>query len=200
MQDPNRNPYEAGYDSPTLPYVPSEPTVYQEPVTPLPAGLYNELPDLPSSTAPEAVTPESFPAIKAPVKRRRTLWIVLAGVVVLLVIVSLAAYQFVVYSNRSTPTRTLDAFCNALLHDDYHSAYMQFSPGIRAQFTESAFENDISQDRITSCTHGDASDAGNSATTDLKLVHSSKGINKDLVFLIKNTSSNWEIADLRKQA
>jgi len=200
MQDPDRNPYETGYDSPTLPYVPGEPTLYQGPVTPLPAGLYDEQPAELYATNPEAVTPQSLPAIKAPVKRRRTLWIVLAGVVVLLVIVSLAAYQLVVYINRPTPAKTLDAFCNALLHDDYHSAYVQFSPGIQAQFSEIAFANDIAQDRIASCTHGDASDAGNSATTNLSLVHASKGVNKDIVILMRDNSNNWKIADLRKQA
>src|SRR6266480_2228553 len=192
MQDPERNPYETSYDSPTLPYVPSEPTLYQGPVTPLPPGLYDEQPNGIDSTNPESVTPASLPAVKAPVKRRRTLWLVLVGVVLLLVIASLAAYQFVVYVNRSTPTKTLDAFCNALLRDDYHNAYVQFSPNIRAQFSESNFANDIAQDRITSCTHGDASDAGSSASTTLKLVHSSKGINKDIAVLTRDTSNSWK--------
>src|ERR1051326_1085902 len=93
MQDPDRNPYETGYDSPTLPYVPSEPTLYQGPVTPLPTGPYDEQPTEGYAALPQAVTSGPLPTVKAPEKRRRTLWIVLAGAAVLLVIVSLAAYQ-----------------------------------------------------------------------------------------------------------
>lgn len=205
MQDPEHNPYETGYDAPTLPYVSADPTLYQEPARPAPpvsgeqwyagtaAGGYSAGPITPSPDLP-------LPDFKPVRRRRRRLWIVLAGVVALLIIVPLVAYQVVSYLNRSTPTKTLDTFCNALLHDDYHGAYTQFSTRIQSQFNESTFTNDIAQDRITSCSHGNASDSGSSATTNLKLVHSSKGINNDLAVLTKDGSNNWKISDLRKQA
>jgi hypothetical protein len=205
MQDADHNPYETGYDAPTLPYVPppSEQTTYREqalPMTPLPEVYgHEEAQTGPYAMPPISATPASPPEIEGPKRKRRTLWIVLASVVALLVIVSLAAYQLVTYINRPTPGKTLDAFCNGLLHDDYHSAYGQFSKGIQAQFSEIAFTNDIEQDKIVSCSHGDASDAGSSASTNLRLVHSSKGINKDIVILTRDSANNWKINDLRKQ-
>ena len=155
------------------------------------------------STMPTMPAMPSTPVIDeapAPPQRRsrRALWITLASVFVLLVIVGGASFALVSYLNRSTPVKTLDTFCSSLQKGDYGSAYNQFTKQLQGQFTEGDFAGLIQQNKVVSCTHGKADDAGVRVTTSLKLLHADQGVNNDLVMLTKGADSVWLINDLQK--
>ena len=77
-------------------------------------------------------------------KSRLGLWIGLAVVIVILVAAGVGSY---VYLSRSTPDKTLAAFCNALKASptDYQTAYNQFSARARNQESEHDFATGLQQ-------------------------------------------------------
>jgi flagellar basal body-associated protein FliL len=125
-------------------------------------------------------------------------WITISILAVLL-IAAVASFFVIRYVSRSTPDKTLDAFCNALQQADYRSAYDQFSIKLQHTVSEAAFATALSQDKVTACTHGTTGDSANSVTNDLKLVHASKGINNDIVTLTKDSNNDWKIDDIYRQ-
>jgi hypothetical protein len=136
-----------------------------------------------------------------PKKSRKGLWISLTIVGVLLVIlIPVATFQILAYVNRSTPVKTLDTFCDALLHENYGTAYNQLSSNIQTQLSETDFAGSLSLDKVVVCKHGTANESSPRASTNLELVHSSQGINRDIVFLTKDKNNYWRIDDLQKQA
>jgi limonene-1,2-epoxide hydrolase len=131
-------------------------------------------------------------------RSRQGRWITLS-ILALLLIAAVASFFVIRYVSRSTPDKTLDAFCNALQQADYRSAYDQFSTNLQHTVSEAAFAAALSQDKVTACTHGTTGDSANSVTNDLKLVHVSKGINNDVVTLTKDSDSDWKIDDIYRQ-
>lgn len=128
-------------------------------------------------------------------KNRRMRWITLSILLVLL-FVSISSFLLVKYINRSTPDKTLDTFCRALLQSDYQSAYDQFSARLQQTISEKTFAAPLSQDRVIACTHGTTGEIGNSVTNELKLVHISNGSNCDIVTLMKDSNNDWKIDDV----
>lgn len=105
-----------------------EPRAYQAPPPPFitPPAPFN--PVLPT------------PPKQKPKKKRRGL----LGVVIFIIVVLLlaaVAYGAVAYLNRSTPQKTLTAFCNDLNANDYHSAYQQMSNNFQSTTSENRFTN-----------------------------------------------------------
>jgi hypothetical protein len=217
MQDPNHDPYDSQeYEFSTLPYIPyASPS--REQATPEPSSQALDDPTAllygsPQSSLTE--TPPFIPAMPgaqetatepvpigsriAPKRSRRKLWVLLGAIIAVLLLASGATYAFVSYINRPTPVKTLDVFCNALQHEDYQTAYNQFSKQLQSKLDEADFAVVLSQDKVVSCTHGAASDSGTKAVTSLKLVHTSKGINNDLVTLTKQENNDWKINDLQQ--
>jgi hypothetical protein len=214
-----------GYDAPSLPYVPpasAEPEKPKQEDVPaiVPAQLpeesenpYADTDTVPYYAAPVPANGEIAPANVPPTqpilppeegtrlpvrsKRRRTLWFVLGGIAAAIVI-AVASFALVMYLNRSTPMKTLDAFCNALQREDYQTAYNQLSQQLQDQIPESVLAAALSQDKVISCTHGVASESGDTSTTSLKLVHNSRGVNNDTVTLVKDKHSNWKIDNLQQ--
>ncbi len=142
-------------------------------------------------------TPIEPPAAPAPHKRRRNFWVA-AGLLAALLLVGLASFAVVLYLNRSTPARTLDAFCSALQHENYQLAYNQMSSQLQAQLPEHVLATALAQDKVIVCTYGTTSEAGSSTTTSLLLKHQSNGINSDRVTLVKEQDNNWKIDNLQK--
>ena len=103
------------------------------------------------------------------------------------------------YINRSTPDKTLDAFCSALQQQDYQSAYAQFSTTLQHNVSETTFASAFSQDKVVTCTHGSSDDSGTSVTSTLKLIHAPDGINNDNVTLTKDSNDTWKIDDISRQ-
>lgn len=215
MQD--YEPYDdmiQGYDAP-VPYVPpaSSEQATQPPAVEAASSYaterpYDEVESVPyhATGMPQeannpfgasSATPEQVAGPTPPTKRRRFLWFTLGSIAAVLVI-ALASFALVTYLNRSTPMKTLDAFCNALQHADYQTAYNQLSVQLQGQIQEQALAAALSQDKIISCVHGNASEGGSSSTTSLKLVHNSHGVNNDKVTLVKDKNSNWKIDNLQQ--
>jgi hypothetical protein len=131
-------------------------------------------------------------------KSQRRKWIAL-GILAAFMCVALSAFRLVVYLNQSTPDRTLDAFCHAVLQADYRSAYDQFSAILQHTISEEAFAAPLSQDRVTACTHRNAGTfVSTLVLSQLTLVHASHGRNIDVVALIKDTRNNWKIDDISR--
>jgi stress response protein SCP2 len=161
--------YEAG----TMTQLPMKRTVY---------GGFNEESNL--SSAPQTSVPPSieesygpsqggyasYPQAVLPTKkpRRLGLWIALGGIVGVLLL-SAIAFGALGYVNRSTPTKTLNAFCNALKIGDYPTAYNQLSSGLQAKFTSEAafkagFSNNGGLGKITNCTISNVDDGVGTGT------------------------------------
>ena len=109
--------------------------------------------------------PPVFPSSKP---RRPVLWVALAGLVGLLLLSGIAFGAFS-YANRSTPTKTLNAFCNALKVGDYHTAYNQLSRGMQAKFGSEAdftagYSNNGGLGKITDCTVSTVDDEAGTGT------------------------------------
>lgn len=215
----NYEPYDdttQGYDAP-LPYVPpaSSEQATQPPTVEAASAYsytterpYDEVESVPyyAATMPqEANNPVSVaPAVHEqvatttpPTKGRRALWWTL-GTIAAVLVIALASFAVVTYLNRSTPMKTLDAFCNALQREDYQTAYNQLSTQLQGQIQEQVLAAALSQDKVISCVHGNASEGGSSSTTSLKLVHTSHGVNNDKVTLVKDKNSNWKIDNLQQ--
>lgn len=124
-------------------------------------------------------------------------WIA-AGTLLILLSISVSSFLLIRYTNRSTPDKTLDAFCNALLQGNYQSAYNQFSKKLQQNISEEAFAAPLTQDTITTCTHGRVGDYGNQVTNELELVHASRGKNHDRITLVKDGNDDWKIGDISR--
>ncbi|HZU70148.1 MAG TPA: FHA domain-containing protein [Ktedonobacteraceae bacterium] len=131
----------------------------------------------------------AVPGAGAPPARqsRRTLWIVLGvvGVVIVLAILLFA----VVAANASTPTKTLDTFCNAIKNRDYQTAYNQLSSFRQTQISEADFANFFSS--ATSCSYSTPAVNGSSATTTLTFFTNSGSVNGATNMVQEN--GTWKI-------
>lgn len=170
------------YMSPSIPY---QPPIATPPSAALPLSSPTDSPYTaygsagPSYTSPPSsahpndgrpgpygLPPSPFLA-QPPQKSRRNLLIVLGivGAVILLVI----AFSVFSYANRSTPTKTLQTFCNAAKSGDFQTAYNQLDPAVLSNQTEQAFASSAVQGLntvggLTSCTVGSVTESGSSAT------------------------------------
>ena len=181
-----------------------------EPVPYIPYASPPQYPDsLPSMGSDEGnfflsappVLPSSPPMLggtPAHRKSRHRLWIT-TSIIAVLLLVSVTCLFVIRYVNRPTPNKTLDVFCNALQHEDYPSAYDQFSKKMQRTVSETTFATLLSRDKVIVCTHGIPNDSGSSATTGLKLVHVSKGINNDVVTLTRDSNDDWKIDGVYRQ-
>jgi hypothetical protein len=131
-------------------------------------------------------------------RNRRGLWIGLA--VGLLVIVLVAGFA-VVSANRSTPTKTLTTFCDAIKSRDYPTAYDQFSSHYKSRFSEIQFEaawrvlsSGLFGGGITGCTPSNAQDNGSTGTATLTFTFSNGRTSNNIVHLISENGA-WKIDD-----
>jgi len=123
---------------------------------------------------------------------------VLIFALILLLVLGSGSALFV-YLTRSTPNRTLDAFCSALVQSDYPNAYQQFAPTLQHAFSEKIFASTLTHDKIAQCTYTPVGEAPGNVQTGLKLLHSTKeanDLNNDLVTLSKDTHDTWRITNL----
>ena len=81
-------------------------------------------------------SPPGLPPAQKP-KRRRGLVFSLV-IVALVVIIAVGAY---VYLNRSTPDKTITTYYSALVHNDFQTAYGQFSTAAQSRISEQQFTN-----------------------------------------------------------
>jgi hypothetical protein len=87
----------------------------------------------PSSYVPTTDEKASLPAQKP--KRRRGLVLSLV-IVAIVVFIAVGTYA---YLNRSTPDKTVTTYYSALVHNDFQTAYDQFSTSAKGKLTEPQF-------------------------------------------------------------
>ena len=199
-EEPQEYELPEGYGVPEpVPYIPyvSSPRSPNPPPSPSSEELNASFPIPPAlpSSSPIPIVLSTSPT---PKRSHSRLWITISIIIVLL-LSSVATFFIVNYVTRLPPGQTLDTFCAALQRGDYQSAYDQFSKRLQSTFSEATFATALSRDKVTACTHGAPDESGNSATTDLKLVHASKGVNTDIVTLTVDSKNNWKIDNFYRQ-
>ena len=108
------------------------------------------------------------PPVQAQKRSRRGLWIILGAIIGVLVIGAII-FGVIGYVNRSTPTKTLNAFCSALKGGDYQTAYNQLASGLQSKLgTEAQFAAGYSSNgglgKITGCTVSNVNDSAGTGT------------------------------------
>jgi pSer/pThr/pTyr-binding forkhead associated (FHA) protein len=130
---------------------------------------------------------------------RRRLYIVLAAMLAIIIVFSLIS----LIASRSTPDKTLDTFCNALLAGNGQLAANQLSPKLQNQ-QGSFLIASVVANKITTCVHTPSIVKGASATATLSLtIPSNSGaansLSKTLVTLIQEANGFWKIDALQGQ-
>jgi hypothetical protein len=146
---------------------------YSPPIAPPPyIGETYNMPQ--AGYAPYQPAPAPVPAqekVKKP--DRRGLWIALSAVIGVLLLGAIVLGVFG-YVNRSTPTKTLNAFCSALKSGDNPTAYNQLSSGLQAKFGSEAqfatgFSNNGGLGKIQNCTVNNVDDGAGTGTINYTL-------------------------------
>jgi serine/threonine protein kinase len=156
-------------------------------------GAYQPSP--PPPAAPDYAPGPPSPVASIPTRKpdRRGLWIALGVIsaVVVIVIILLG-----VSMNRSTPTTTLNTFCDALKGGDYQTAYNQFSSefqkstvGSEAQFA--AFETRTG--KVTDCMVTNVNDAAGTGTI------SYNGSAAVWDYMLVNENGTWKINNAKQR-
>ena len=130
---------------------------------------------------------------------RRRLYLSLGVMLAIIIVFSLIS----LIASRSTPDKTLDTFCNALLAGDGQLADNQLSTKLQNQ-QGSFLMAELSSTRATVCTHTPAITNGSSATATLTTKFSSNpgfsnSPNKTLATLIQDANGVWKIDALQSQ-
>ena len=132
------------YPPSVVPPPPSPNFNYAPPVVPPPPAyaMYGAVEQQGAYAPPVPPTPAQKPS-------RRGLWITLGAIVGVLLIGAIV-FAVIGFVNRSTPTETLNAYCNALKGGDYQTAYNQFLGGIKGE-TEAQFAAAYSANKVMDC-------------------------------------------------
>src|SRR5215469_5896722 len=129
-------------------------------------------------------------------QRKRELWIALILLLPLLSI-TIGIYVGVSSATRSTPDKTLAAFCNAMQSGNTPRAYGQYSSRYQRTYSQQQFESAVSADIVISCSYNSilVSNSGDTARARLRLVYASGATEKDIVTLSRGSSSKneWKI-------
>jgi limonene-1,2-epoxide hydrolase len=125
--------------------------------------------------------------------RRRDRRFILIGLG-LLVVIALAVGGYF-YFTRSTPEKTLDAFCNAMQGQDYQTAYNQLSNSLQSSETELEFANTLrANGKINTCTHNSTNATNNKATANVTLVTGSGQASSSRITLTTDSSNSWKLS------
>jgi limonene-1,2-epoxide hydrolase len=125
-------------------------------------------------------------------RNRRFLFIGLG----LLVVIALALGGYF-YFTRSTPEKTLDAFCNAMQVQDYQTAYNQLSASLQNRETELEFANtSLAGGKVSACTHSSANATRNQTTAKVTLVTGSGLRSNTIVTLMADSGNTWKLSML----
>ncbi len=169
---PQASPY---YGAPVSGYgADVQPGAYQAPPPP-PAYVGSQ-----PYSYPQGASYPGAPVTAPPTQRpnRRGLWIIL-GAIGGLVVIGLVLFGVIAYVNRSTPTKSLNAFCNALKSGDYQTAFNQLDSGLQSKFGAEAqfaagYASNEGMGKITSCTVTSVDDGAGTGTINYTLGQGSK--------------------------
>ena len=125
--------------------------------------------------------------------RRRDRRFILLGVGLLIVIALAIGSYF--YFNRSTPEKTLDAFCTAMQGQDYQTAYNQLSNSLQSNETELEFANTLrANGKVNTCTHSSANTTNGRATANVTIVTNSGQSSSSNITLTPENGNNWKLS------
>ena len=165
---PQASPY---YGAPVSGYgADAQPGAYQPPPPP-PAYVGSQPSGYPQGASyPGAPAPVVPPAQRP---NRRGLWIIL-GAIGGLVVIAIILFAVIGYVNRSTPTKTLNAFCTALKGGDYQTAFNQLDSGLQSKLgPEGTFAAGYASNgglgKITDCTVTNVDDGAGTGTINYTL-------------------------------
>ena len=214
---PDSNPY--GYSSDGPAYPPpgypqqdyQQPTSYPQQGYPAPASNYPNYgspqqpyipPVQPGQYGQPGQTDITAPGrpVKPASKSRLGLWIALIIVVLIIIAAGGGAYYF---ANRSTPTKTLQAYCDAIKTNNAQEAYNQLSSRVQSQTTLQRFTTNFNTAErllnsplvggISDCTVSNVQENGSSATGTVMITikngNRSISSNEGLV----NDNGTWKI-------
>src|SRR2546421_594807 len=192
-------PPAAGYEQanypPSSPYYGTPVAGYGEGAQP---GAYQSSPPPPvvpgygPSGYPQAGSYPGAPAPAAPPTQRpnrRRLWTIL-GAVLGVVVIALIIFGVIGYVNRSTPTKTLNAFCTALKGGDYQTAYKELSSTAQDQETEAQFAANFSNNKVNNCTVSNVNDGAGTGTINYSLA---SGTSLVADYTLVNENGTWKI-------
>jgi limonene-1,2-epoxide hydrolase len=112
----------------------------------------------------------------------------------LLVVIALAVGGYF-YFSRSTPEKTLDAFCNAMQGQDYQTAYNQLANSLQSSETEHEFANTLRADgKVNTCTHSAANTTNNKATAKVTIVNGSGQTSSSSITLAADSGNIWKLS------
>lgn len=125
--------------------------------------------------------------------RRRDRRFILIGLG-LLVVIALAIGGYF-YFNRSTPEKTLDAFCTAMQGQDYQTAYSQLSNSLQNNETELEFANTLrASGKVDTCTHSSVSTTNNKAIANMTIVTTSGQASNSSIILTTDSGNYWKLS------
>jgi hypothetical protein len=199
-------PAYSNYQQPT-PSAPNYPQADQPGYMQQPQGYatpgYPQQPQAYPQQAPWAGTPGQFGVPAAPVaaqpkKKSRTGLII--GIIVLLLLVVGGAVGGFLYVNRSTPEKTLQAYCSALQNGDAQGAYNLLSTRAQSRTSVAQIASAIQIIKspqvggIKSCTVTNVQENGSSATADVTVTlgNPSAPSSPGKAFLV-NENGSWKI-------
>jgi hypothetical protein len=172
---------------------PAQPS-YQAP--PAPYSPYGAPPQPAYGAPPPGIGTPGAPSGK---RNNRTLWIILGivGVVVVLGIIA-SVVVFAVVANSSTPTRTLQAYCDAIKSRDYQTAYSQLSSNVQNQVTEAQFasveDGGIKTLKgVNRCSVSNVSQSDTTATGTITYTFGN-GTSGPLPYALVKESNTWKIS------
>jgi len=175
----------------TIPTAPPSPPVYQQPGYPqVQPASFNQ-----SSYPPPQ--PGNFGQPSPPKKKSRAgLWTVL--IILLLAIIGGGIGGFVYLQNRSTPEKTLQAFCTALQNGDAQAYYNTLSTPVQEQTDLGKISTFLQLLRlvtggIINCTYSNVVVNGNNATATLTLTPARGRILSGPVSLV-NENGQWKMS------
>lgn len=112
-----------------------------------------------------------------------------------LVVIGLVIFGVIAYANRSTPTKTLNAFCNALKSGDYQTAYNQLSSGLQSKFGSegqfaAGYASNVGLGKITNCSVSNVDDSAGTGTISNTFASGSTVVDD---YTLVNENGAWKI-------
>lgn len=154
------------------------PITDQVPPPPPPPPIYGTIPNPYSDPNPYSGVP----------RNNRVRWIILGSIAGFLVI-CIGLFAIIYNNNLSTPSKTLNAFCNDLKNQDYLSAYNQLSSGLQFTYTESSFQQKYVG---KTCTYSVGGPSGNRVTGEMLITAADGSTGNDTVQLVLENNT-WKI-------
>lgn len=174
---------------------------YNQPPQAYPTPAYPQQPQGFPQQAPWAGAPGQFGVPAAPAaarpRKRRTGLIIGLVVLLLLVVGGSSLYFFVL---RSTPDKTLAAYCTALQNSDAQGAFNQLSASAQSKTSVAEFNRGFQAVKnpliggIKSCTFNNVQQNGSTATADVTLTFGNTAIPvKPTLVTLVNENGTWKL-------